>query len=200
MAAAAMVFLLAGCEDVPVDGNGPKQNDEAVQDDVTIREVETGIEGAETVKEFSQKPFVNVDKQNGYWKRTDYLQLDPHNLPGQIGAVKVSRPKDSWDKVLFEYEHTTIGYRYFSMEQTFSAGDFCRASWGFSYTVDTPDAPGEMYCSLYFADIEPGDDPFGQKVTVRKYFSERVGTLDYAPAINNMPGTEWEREWNDPGA
>ena len=209
MAAVAMVFLLAGCEDVPVDGgDGSGQKEEILQDDVAIREVETGIEGAETVKVLSQKPFVNVDKQNGYWQRTDYMQLDPHetsgkngdkDLSGQIDAdagLKVSRPKDSWDKVLFEYEHTTIGYRYFSMDQTFSAGDFCRASWGFSYTVDTPDAPGEMYCSLYFADIEPGDDPFGQKVTVLKYFSKRVGTLDYATDINNVPGTEWEREWN----
>ncbi|MCR4656548.1 MAG: hypothetical protein K5770_10020 [Lachnospiraceae bacterium] len=199
LAAVTALFLLAGCVDVPADGGGgSEQRKEILQDDVTIREIETGLEGAETVRVLSRKPFVDGDKQNGYWQRTDYTQLDPRETSGNSGdtELKVSRPKDSWDKVLFEYEHTTIGYRYFSMDQTFSAGDLCRASWGFSYTLDAPDSLGEMYCSLYFADIEPGDDPFGQKVTVLKYFSKRVGTLDYATDINNVPGTEWEREWN----
>ena len=64
-------------------------------------------------------------------------------------------------------------------EDSYRAGDVCEQglNW-FHYHYEYESFPAEVYGSFYFADIEDGDDEFGQNVTVREYFYRGGGNAD----------------------
>ncbi len=200
LSAALLMITMAGCtEEPPV--NSVIEAEQEPAEKVEISEIETGAEGAEVLSELHTKPFVGSDAKNGCWMQTDVKMLDLPEEKRNDGTmdITVTRQEEEWDKVLFRFETTggeahigekaSIGYRYFTIEKTYAAGETAAPSWGFSYTLDTPDTPGDVFCSLYFARVESGDDPFGQKVTVLDYFDRRVGTLDWRQKVDRLPGT-----------
>ena len=217
---AAFTVFLTGCEGETVTKPGEeisKEEKKEAEDTVQVKKPETGIEGAEVLKVLHQKPYVSGDTKNGYWKQTDVIKLDLPEDTRNNGSmdIKVTRQEDSWDRIFFEYEVTsdenfsdkkshsckgekaTFGFRYFTIDKTFPAGGYATPSWGVYYTLDTDHFPEDVYYSFYFADVEAGDDPFGQKVKVLDYFDVRGGTLDYPVEVNRLAGTGKIRGYNE---
>ena len=68
------------------------------------------------------------------------------------------------------------------IKKSYKAGETCNPHFTISIQRDKGHTPGTVWGSLYFADVRPGSDPFGQEAAVREYF-ERSRSFTYAQEL-----------------
>ena len=127
------------------------------------------------------------------WKKTDERYLEPtietrQEDPFEISAQHGQNPeafvfsfdvvkKANYSRFPFHNckgETVAFNINCSDFADSYKAGETCAPTlkWYWIH-FDSNHTPGEVFGAFYFADIEEnGNDPFGQKVTVRQYFTK----------------------------
>ncbi len=131
----------------------------------------------------------------GHWEKTDEIFYAPAAEDRQKGNILIGarRPAEAGrGDMIFDFtvtektnltsrlyhnckgEHASLRVNGISgIEDSYPAGGSCSPQFRITSQRDEDHTPGSISGSLYFADIRPGSDAFGQEVTIREYFEKR---------------------------
>ena len=116
----------------------------------------------------------------GHWERTDYKKLDSPDKVRKDGDLTITayRSDEDFSDMVFDFEGPDGKEAHWdaylgSMSDKYGINGFADPCITFKLADFEQEPEGEIFGSFYFADIEEGDDAFGQKVTVRQYFEKR---------------------------
>ncbi len=141
-----------------------------------------------------------------HWQKTNAIYLGPNKNEAQAGPIKITAQHGHNGKdMVFTFDVTgkmnasgrplhnckgeqvwyNVNY-YRGMEDHFYAGDKCEVQLNFNCNFDERHSPGDVKCSMYFADITPGDDDFSQSVEVKDYFTKGGTKPDTSVKIKDI--------------
>ncbi len=131
----------------------------------------------------------------GHWELTGETFFTPVHELRQDGDLMITAKRGSdrnADDMVFEFSEasakrkdrkTIYTVHTNEIQNSYPAGGKCKVDFTITRSAADPKHPlGNVYGSLYFADITEGDDAFGQEITVREFFA-RQRTKAYGPTI-----------------
>lgn len=137
-----------------------------------LNEVQT-VELPETgARSFSDSVSVNP----GHWELTKEEFLPPVNGGGPAEARR--NPEASDMDMVIEFSNSgkktsyTAAY-FWGFKDRYPAGGKCDTDFTIQRRSNERNPSGGVTIDMYFAEVTPGDDAFGQKVSVREYFEKK---------------------------
>ena len=137
-----------------------------------LNEVQT-MELPETgARSFSDSMSVNP----GHWELTKEEFLPPVNGGGQAEARRNPEAPDMDMVIEFSNSGKKTSYTaayFWGFKDRYPAGGKCDTDFTIQRRSNERNPSGGVTIDMYFADVTPGDDAFGQKVSVREYFEKK---------------------------
>lgn len=156
-----------------------------------LNEVQT-VELPETgARSFSDSVSVNP----GHWELTKKEFLPPVNGGGQAEARRDPEKSDTDMVIEFSASGKKTSYTaaiFYDFNDRYPAGGKCAPKFTIQRRSDEKNPSGGVTVTMYFAEVVPGDDAFGQKASVREYF-ERRRSSSY-PRVELSGGSTGEGE------
>ena len=181
----SLLVILSGCGQEPTSAKTPEPKEE-----------ETVFFDAETVSADvtnSGKKYSNsMTIEPGHWERTEVQYLGPVVLNGEMDGKSANTEEEMVISLADENGSPAEYHIHPGMIlDRYDAGEESEPTVVITRHGKRSDEPLHLYGSLYFADVEEGDDPFGQKISVREYFRKRTGAAD-RPVVFHHFGTGYE--------
>ena len=136
----------------------------------------------------------------GHWEKTGETFFAPTFAERQEGNVRMQAFRgdpDAWEDMVFDFssgeDQMRYSLHYDMILDRYEAGEVCRPSLTVRRTGDLKKAPGSIYGAAYFADIEDGNDAFGQDAGIREYF-QKERTASKGRVIMDCFGCEKDQD------
>ena len=133
----------------------------------------------------------------GHWERTDVIRLDKCDEKRQDGDLNITaKPYEGGEFKNFEIDYEgpegpEAQWDIFcdSVSDRYGCNGYINPCVTFKLHDFVKKPKGEIFGSMYFADIEKGDDAFGQKITIRDYFYKKQGSGRKPLIMSHFSGT-----------
>ena len=163
----SILMLLSGCKEAPGSEPGTGANADSRP---IFQDVETvSVDVMHSDWKFSDSTTI----EPGHWEKAEELFLGPVFQKGEPAGNTSSI---SGEGMVFTAGSETWRVTAGTVLDAYPAGGECWPDLTIRRNGKKAKKPLHLYGSLYFADIEEGEDPFGQKVSVRQYLRQRNGT------------------------
>lgn len=145
----------------------------------------------------------------GYWSLTDEKHFEPVNQKREEDGMTIDAYRSGEDNdIYYDFKSNKGNASYevhfypFKMSKKFSAGEELSPEIRITRLDQDNNAPGNIKGKLYFAEIDSGDDEFGEKVSVREYFERDLRSVSRARILmddftNESSGWDWRDGEND---